>query len=316
MVGVNRISDSELLYRQSLPLNIKVRMTETRLRYFINEYGEENVYVSFSGGKDSTVLLDIVRKNYPSVKAVFLDTWMEYPQIREYVNTYDNVIKIKPNKPLKQIIQDDGWCFPSKDVAEAIEAYRRGCKWAVNKLNGLDGNGNKSEYRQQYKKWLPLAENCKEKISAFCCNDMKEEPVKKYEKVTGDKPILALMACESARRKEAYLRTGCNSFNNKRPMCKPIGFYTENDILQYCVENNIQLAKPYGQIIYQQSFCTECQYQTTGEQRTGCMFCPVGMHLDNFSKFERLKKYNPKLHDYVMEELGLIKLIEWVKKNY
>lgn len=322
VVGVNRISESELLYRQRLPLNIKVRMTETRLRYFINEYGEENVYVSFSGGKDSTVLLDIVRKNYPSVKAVFLDTWMEYPQIRQFVNQFDNVIKIKPSKSLKQIIDDDGWCFPSKDVAEAVEAYRRGCEWAIKKLNGLDGKGNPSEYRQQYKKWLKLAEDYKGKISAFCCDDMKEKPVTEYETKTGDKPIIALMACESARRKEAYLRTGCNSFDGDRPMSKPLGFWVENDVLSYIVENNLPYAKPYGKIIEkgqiegQLSFCSQCQYETTGEARTGCMFCPVGMHLDNFSKFERLKKYNPKLHDYVMEELGLIDLIEWVKNNY
>lgn len=321
VVVMKRLSENDLLYRQSLPLNVKVRMTEKRITEFVEQYGEENVYISFSGGKDSTVLLHIARKIYPNMKAVFLDTWMEYPQIREFVNQFDNVIKIKPEKTMKQIIEDDGWCFPSKDVAEAIEAYRRGCDWAIKKLNGLDGDGNPSEYRQRYKKWLRFAEDCPEKISHFCCIDMKENPVAEYEKKTGDKPIIALMACESARRKEAYLRTGCNSFDGNRPMSKPMGFWIENDVFQYIVENNVEYASPYGkicevgQIEGQMSFCTDCKYRTTGESRTGCMFCPVGMHLDSFSKFERLKKYNPKLHDYVMEELGLIKLIEWVKEH-
>ena len=62
----------ELQQWQSLPLNIKIRMTEERIRDWVREYGEDGVYVSFSGGKDSTVLLDIVRKLYPNVKAVFL----------------------------------------------------------------------------------------------------------------------------------------------------------------------------------------------------------------------------------------------------
>lgn len=314
-----RIDENELLYRQSLPLSVKVSMSMNRIRNFINEYGEDGVYISFSGGKDSRVLLDLVRKNYPDVKAIFLDTWMEYPQIRQYVNTFDNVITIKPEKSMKEIIKTDGWCFPSKDVAEAVEAYRRGLTWAVNKLNGLDKDGKPSEYRQQYKKWLKLAEDCPETISHLCCIDMKERPVEKYERCTGDKPILALMASESARRKEAYLRTGCNSFDGNRPMSKPIGFWTEQDILRYCVENNIKLAQPYGKIeCYEQIslFDNCCHCRTTGENRTGCMFCPVGMHLDHYQKFARLKKYNPKLHDYVMEELGLIRLIEWVKKNY
>ena len=324
MVVMKKISEAELSYRQALPLYIKVRMTQTRIRSFIYEFGESGVYISFSGGKDSTVLMDIVRKENPNVEAVFLDTWMEYPQIRQYVGGFENVTKIKPEKPLKQIIKEDGWCFPSKDVAEAVEAYRRGCEWAKRKLNGLNKDGKPDAYRQQYKKWLPLAEDCPEVISPFCCYDMKEIPVAKYEAETGKKPILALLASESGRRREAYLRTGCNTFDGKRPNSKPMGFWKENDIYQYCVENSITLPEPYGEIYEvgqmagQQSFipCSECRYATTGESRTGCMFCPVGMHLDKYRKFERLKKFNPKLHDYVMEELGLIRLIEWVKKHY
>lgn len=319
---MNKISAEELAYRQSLPLSIKVSMTKTRIRFFVEEFGLENVYVSFSGGKDSTVLLHIARQLYPEIQAVYLDTWMEYPQIREFVKGFDNVVRIKPEKTLKQIIIDDGWCFPSKDVAEAIDGYRNGNQWAIRKLNGLDGKGKYSAFRQQYKKWLVVAENCHETISSRCCDDMKEIPVQKYEKETGRKPIIATMACESARRKETYLRKGCNSFDGKRPSSRPIAFWTENDILQYIVENHLEIAPPYGQIYEvgqvqgQQSFlCDGCQYATTGESRTGCMFCPVGMHLDKFQKFERLKAYNKDLHDYVMDELGLIKLIEWVKEN-
>lgn len=309
-----KIEQWELQQLQALPLEVKVRKTEQRIGEFVERYGIDGVYISFSGGKDSTVLLDIARKIFPDIKAVFLDTWLEYPQIRQYVSNFDNVTVIKPEKSLKQIIKDDGWCFPSKDVAEAVEAYRRGLPWAIRKLNGLDKNGNESQYRQQYKKWLKLAEECPEKISHRCCLDQKEIPVQHFEKNTGRKPIVALMASESARRKEAYMRTGCNSFDGARPMSKPIGFWTEQDVLEYCVGERITLAEPYGEIV--QDTCKDCKYRTTGESRTGCLFCPVSMHLDNFQKFERLKQYNPKLYDYVMEELGLIRLIDWVRKNY
>ena len=146
---MHALSNKELQYRQSLPLDVKEVMTRNRIKAFIAKYGESGVYVSFSGGKDSTVLLHQVRKYYPDVEAVFLDTWMEYPQIRQYVKQFDNVKVIKPEKSMKQIIEDDGWCFPSKDVAEAIEAARRGLKWAINKLNGLDGKGNPDPYRKQ-----------------------------------------------------------------------------------------------------------------------------------------------------------------------
>lgn len=317
------LSEQELKYYQSLPLDIKVGMTRDRIREFIHKYGQDGVYVSFSGGKDSTVLLHQVRKYYPDVEAVFLDTWMEYPQIRQHVMQFDNVKIIKPEKSMKQIIEDDGWCFPSKDVAEAVEAARRELKWAINKLNGLDGKGKPSPYRQQYKKWLPLID-APFKISHKCCLDMKEYPVQKYERESGKKPIVALMAVESARRKEAHLRTGCNSFDSNRPISKPMGLWTDNDVLEYSVKNNIWLPSPYGQIVEVGQVegqmcldcCMKCQYKTTGESRTGCMFCPVGCHLDRFAKFKRLKKFNPKLYDYCMEELGEKEMLEWVKKHY
>ena len=63
----------ELAQMQSLPLDAKIRMTEYRIREWVEYYGEDCVSVSFSGGKDSTVLLDIVRQDYPDVHAVFID---------------------------------------------------------------------------------------------------------------------------------------------------------------------------------------------------------------------------------------------------
>ena len=297
-------------------------MTRNRIRNFITEYGTEGVYLSFSGGKDSTVLMDIARQVDNRIPAVLVDTWLEYPQIRSFVKTYDNVVTLKPTMGLKDIIRQYGWCFPSKDVAQIIWHARQGKKWALNKLHGLDGNGKKSAYRQQYIKWLPLYESDL-LISPYCCIKQKEEPIARYEKQTGRHPILAVMAEESARRKGAYLRTGCNSFESARPLSKPMAFWKEQDVLRYKVLNHLAIAEPYGDVVEdgqvagQLSFIpTEGKLRCTGEQRTGCMFCPVGCHLTNFGKFRRLKAYNPRLYDYCMEELEEKKLLEWVAKNY
>lgn len=69
----------ELKMLQALPLDVKIRKTQQRIREWVEHYGEDGVYVSFSGGKDSTVLLDIVRKMYPEIEAVFVNTGLEYP---------------------------------------------------------------------------------------------------------------------------------------------------------------------------------------------------------------------------------------------
>lgn len=342
------MTKEELKYLQALPLYLKVSLTRTRLREFINEYGEENVYISFSGGKDSLVLLHIARSMYPNLHAVYLDTWLEMPDVRVFVKKFDNIEYIKPKKDMKTIIRDNGWCFPSKDVSQLIAELRKDnpSKWAIQKVNGLDSRGNYSEYRQRYKKWKCLVDS-PFKISDGCCFDMKEIPVAEYEKATGRHPILALMASESARRENAYLKTGCNSFDTRfvtdsegnerqiavnRPISKPMGFWTENDVLRYIYENKLEIAKSYGEILVkdntlgQLSFfdylsaderkgCSECAFCTTGEKRTGCAFCPVGCHLDGFQKFNSLKKAYPKLHDYCMEELGEKELIAWIKRN-
>ena len=110
----------ELQMRQALPLNLKISLTKSRIRGWVNEYGEDGVYVSFSGGKDSTVLLDIVRQTYPNIPAVFVDTGLEYPEIREFVKTFDNVVWLKPKMNFKQVIEKYGYPFISKEVAQTV----------------------------------------------------------------------------------------------------------------------------------------------------------------------------------------------------
>ena len=115
----------DLKIRQKLPLEIKIRMTEQRIREWIDYYGIDGVYVSFSGGKDSTVLLHIARRLYPDIKAVFVDTGLEYPEIREFVKTFDNVEWLKPKMTFKQVIEKYGYPFISKEVSECVQGARK-----------------------------------------------------------------------------------------------------------------------------------------------------------------------------------------------
>ena len=116
----------DLQYFQAMPLNIKVGMTKTRIREWVNTYGVDGVYVSFSGGKDSTVLLDLVRQEYPEVPAVFVDTGLEYPEIREFVRSYgDRVTWLKPKMNFRQVIDKYGYPIFSKEISESISDSRK-----------------------------------------------------------------------------------------------------------------------------------------------------------------------------------------------
>ena len=121
----NKHTISDLYQMQSLPLQAKIQMTRRRISEWVDAFGEDGIYVSFSGGKDSTVLLDIVRKDYPDVKAVFVDTGLEYPEIRSFVKAFDNVDWLKPKMTFKQVIEKYGYPFISKEVSGCVDGARK-----------------------------------------------------------------------------------------------------------------------------------------------------------------------------------------------
>ncbi|MBR3646199.1 MAG: phosphoadenosine phosphosulfate reductase family protein, partial [Lachnospiraceae bacterium] len=116
---------SELQTRQSYPLSLKIELTKQRIREWVNHFGEDGVCISFSGGKDSTVLLDIARKMYPDLKAVYVDTGLEYLEIVNFVKSKDNVDIVKPKISFKQVIDKYGYPFISKEVSECVQGARR-----------------------------------------------------------------------------------------------------------------------------------------------------------------------------------------------
>lgn len=132
---------SDLYQMQSLSLRAKIGMTKRRINEWVDMYGEDGVYVSFSGGKDSTVLLDIARQLYPNIKAVFVDTGLEYPEIRLFVKTVSNVDWIRPKLTFRQVIEKYGYPFISKEVSECVygaKKFLRGGGTANSTVSSLD----------------------------------------------------------------------------------------------------------------------------------------------------------------------------------
>lgn len=139
---------------------------------------------------------------------------------------------------------------------------------------------------------------------------MKKAPMHKYQSQRKYKPILATLAEESRVRKQAWIRHGCNAFESKNPMSQPMSFWTEQDILAYIVENGIEIASVYGDIVNVDEYGNECPpIDLTGQvgchlkctkcQRTGCIFCGFGFHLERGeTRFQRLAKTHPKQYEY------------------
>ena len=109
---------------QALPLDRKIGITQARIMEWYLHYGG-NVYVSFSGGKDSTVLLHIARQLFPDIPAVYVDTGLEFPEVKRFIRSFDHVNIIRPKMTFPEVISFYGYPLIGKEVAEAIYYARR-----------------------------------------------------------------------------------------------------------------------------------------------------------------------------------------------
>ena len=313
-------------------VKFKKRMSEQRIKGWFEEFGDD-VYLSYSGGKDSTVCLELVAKYCASygydLHVAFCDTGLEYPEIRKFAEYNTKKVaeryginvsfdRLRPDMNFRQVIIEYGYPVISKEVSKIIY-YARHSKDKkesyINKLKGKNPDGSYSKYKQQYKKYEILLQAPFE-ISNRCCVKMKEQPAVRYEIETGRKPIIATMAEESKQRLDGWCKTGCNAFDSDRPMSKPISFWTEQDVLRLILNEGLEIVSVYGDIVpdYEKigtidgqiDFCDiglggvdERPLKTTGCSRTGCIFCGYGCHRDKgITRFQRLKETHPKLYEY------------------
>lgn len=301
------VSAKELAVRQSLPLHMKVALTQSAIMRWY-EHFDGQVYISFSGGKDSTVLLEIVKGLYPDVPAVFCDTGLEYPEVRELALRKSDVV-IRPKRNFKQVIERYGYPFPTKQQAMYIYEYRH--SWSE-KLREIRWNGKPPSGKYAiFKKWRFLADAPFE-VSGKCCDVMKKHPFHAYEKETGRKLIIATMAEESVIRKQEYLQHSCNSYDATRGKSMPMAFWTEQDVLRYLKDNGTEYAGCYGDIVE-----SDGHLATTGLSRTGCMFCMFGVHLEQEpNRFQMMQRDYPKQYDYCINKLGIGKVLDYAGIPY
>lgn len=280
----------------NMTLDDKVKRTKQLIMEWYAQWHKQ-VYVSFSGGKDSTVLLHIARQIHPDIVGVFDDTGLEYPEIREFVKKKENIIWIKPKKTFKQVIEEYGYPIISKEQSLYISEVRS--KNISEKIKNIRLNGSINGGFKISEKWKPLI-NSDFKISNHCCYVMKKAPLHTFDQETGLKPMVATMSDESKMRFLQYMKGDCNQYSSKHPVSKPMSFWSEQDVLKYIKQNNLEIASVYGDVVEENGVL-----RTTGCKRTGCMFCMYGLHLEERpNRFDMMKVTHPKQYDYIMNKLN------------
>ena len=148
-----------------------------------------NAYISFSGGKDSTVLSVLIDEALPGNKIprVYVDTKLDYKMLREFaldkVKSDDRFVVVTHNKNIKQSLEQDGYPFKSKLHSRNVMYRQNGLDSDYLKCYFRKDNGTYGKSIRQCPKQLEYQYDFNDfKISDKCCINMKEEPLKKWQK--------------------------------------------------------------------------------------------------------------------------------------
>lgn len=250
------------------------------IRDTISKYGEDNFYVSFSGGKDSTVLHYLIDMAIPNNKIprVFINTGIEYNDIVSFVNELskedDRFITIRPNKPIKQMLEENGYPFKSKEHSMRVEQFNRGVNG-----NFIKKYTRQTDYNGSFicpkKLMYQFEERGKYNYSNKCCNELKKKPIRQWEKENNKKVSITGMRREEGGNRR---RLTCAIFkNNKLIHFHPLIPVSEEFLDWFIDKYNIKLCKLY--------------YPPFNFVRTGCKGCPFSLKLRK--QLEIMEEYLP-----------------------
>lgn len=274
----------ELYERQKWTLSQKIDHSLGTIDQFI-EKTDGKVYLAFSGGKDSTVLMHLCEIIKKDILCVFVNTGCEYLDIIRFVDECQkdghNIKIIRPEYKPREVWEKYGFPLVSKEVAENIHAIRTNPD-SIKSKKAL-GIINPNSQFVLGKKWRYLI-NEPYDTSNKCCQKLKKDPSHKFQKESGLYPILGIMASESQLREKTYIRRGgCNVWG-ENANSHPLSIWTDDDIWQFIRENNIKIADIYNK----------------GAQRTGCAACGFGCQYKHDTRLQLLHDLYPKYYEMVM----------------
>lgn len=249
-----------------------------KIKSVIKKYGEENFYISFSGGKDSCVVSALVDKALSGNKIprVYADTGIEYNMIRDFVvelqKTDDRIVIIKPTVPIKQMLEKDGYPFKSKEHSLYVAEYQRMGENSAYYQRYLFPEEKRKRYgcpkilRYQFTPEFNL------KVSKKCCDELKKKTLKKWMKEHHKTFCITGMI-----REEGGSRNNISCINVNQKKFHPLAPITK-DWEDWLIDKyNIKICDIY-----------KPPYNFT---RTGCKGCPFAIDLQH--NLDVMEEYFP-----------------------
>jgi 3'-phosphoadenosine 5'-phosphosulfate sulfotransferase (PAPS reductase)/FAD synthetase len=297
----------EKIRAMEMSLEDKVEFSKSIIREW-HKHWDGNVFVAFSGGKDSTILLHLARSVFPEIKGVFSNTGLEYPEIISFARSHDNIEVVQPKKKFIKVLEEDGFPVTNKQQARKIVRLQKATKnnFASRRLSLTGYSTSKKTYNRKSRvsnKWMPLAFS-DVKITDACCDHLKKDPLKKWKKDNDKfKAFTGLMMGEGSSRDLALGMRPCNMFDSGDPTSVPLKFWTDEDVYKYAEQFNVEICSVY---------------KDYNLKRTGCTFCAYGAEMEdeNNNRFTKLKDSHPKQFGIFVHKYGMNKALDYAGINY
>ena len=282
--------------RDGLDLDGKVSLSRKLIREWYEAH-DGQVFVSVSGGLDSTVLAHLVRTVRKGVPFVYFDSPLEFPENRRQCQAMGAEI-VRSHVAAQTVLQRYGYPVASKLIAQYVSEVQRAMGDTPTKrrrLTGINSAGRYSRMSRIPARWLFLCD-APFPVSDRCCLVYKKRPSAQYVRQSGRAPFLGTRAEEGNQRLQAWYLHGCNAFDVRHPRSTPLAWWTHEDVWAYVRGEGLTYSALYDR----------------GYQRSGCMFCMFGCHLDNCERFRLLAETHPKVYRHCMETLGCRDVLDYV----
>lgn len=226
---------------------------------------QKNAYISFSGGKDSTVLHYLIDLALPNNKIprVFINTGIEYRYIVEFVKEMaqsdERIVIVNSGVNIKKMLETEGYPFKSKEHSLKVGEWQKGSK-----AKSIIRYKENKKFSCPKMLLYQFNEDFKIKLSNKCCYRLKKDVAHEYEKKSNRTiAITGMLAEEGGERKNisSCLTESKGNVVKFHPLIVCNSNFEDFVVKKY----NIKLCKLY--------------YPPFNFKRTGCKGCPFSLDL-------------------------------------
>lgn len=292
-----KYSYDELATQQALPLDAKIAYAREVIEHALDK--SQKPCLAFSAGKDSTVLLHLLRQYVPDILTNYGNTTIEFPECVKFARWLReewtlNYHEARPEVTFWWVVKEYGWPLMGKTFGVSGVAHKS------SREQFFDDLAARGELNGQY------AIQAEVPISSACCTFLKERPSQKLQKEQGiDLVFLGIMASESRQRLFNYLTYGELYYPKSQKVWKahPMAIWTDEDVWAYIHRFDV----PYA-TLYDMGYHDERTGEWIHHKRNGCMFCGMDIRFPN-NHLAIMRHTHPKAWHTLMVRKGLGKVL-------